>query len=220
MEKIDAEYYDEIVNTYKGYNYVVRLQRRGHRCGYVQVPDDALFKDIFKKYNNGGSYGPGIECHGGLTYCHAYNKGYLEGDNWIGFDCAHLGDARDIETIKNIFIIPEDQLEFMIKDNPEGIPRSKEYVESHCKQIIDQLIELSNERKKEMDNTIELPDKHTNGCIECPYAKEMHHSCLESKLFILKYTPDKHYIIATCIGCGKQFKMLSAKYAESDIMEL
>lgn len=71
-----------------------------------------------------------------------------------------------------------------------------------------------------MANTIELPNKYTTACIECPYAKEMHHAGLESRLFTLKYTPDKHYIIATCIGCGKQLKMVSAKYAESDIMEL
>ena len=68
--------------------------------------------------------------------------------------------------------------------------------------------------------TIELQDKHTINCIECPYANEMHHAGLESRLFTLKYTPDKHYIIATCIGCGTQLKMVSAKYAESDIMEL
>jgi hypothetical protein len=149
MEKIDADYYDEIVNTYKGYNYVVRLQRRGHRCGYVQVPDDDLFDEIDNKYHDWDYDGPDIECHGGLTYCYKDNDNYLEGNNWIGFDCIHLGDAYDIEAIKNIFIIPEDQLEFKIKYiDPDEIPRSKEYVESHCKQIIDQLIELSNERNK------------------------------------------------------------------------
>jgi hypothetical protein len=145
MEKIDAEYYDEIVNTYKGYKYVVRLQRMGHRCGYVQVPDDNLFDEIDKNYHNWDFDGPYIECHGGLTYCYRDHEDYLEGDNWIGFDCAHLGDAYDIEAMKDRFIIPEDYLEFKVKVNdPEGTPRSKEYVESHCKQIIDQLIELSN----------------------------------------------------------------------------
>lgn len=71
-----------------------------------------------------------------------------------------------------------------------------------------------------MANTIELPDKHTTGCIECPYANEMHHTGYTSHLFTLKYTPDKRYVIATCIGCGTKLKMVSAKYAESDIMEL
>jgi Fe-S oxidoreductase len=71
-----------------------------------------------------------------------------------------------------------------------------------------------------MANTIELQAKYTTDCIECPYAKEIHHAILESRLFTLKYTPDKHYIIATCIGCGTQLKMVSAKYAESDIIEL
>ena len=148
MEKIDANYYDEIVNTYKGYNYVVRLQRRGYRCGYVQVPDDDLFDKIAEHYNNWEVDGPDIECHGGLTCCYKNNDGYLEGDNWIGFDCIHLGDAYDLETIMNIFVISEDSLAFKIKCiGPDEVPRSKEYVESHCKQIIDQLIELYNERK-------------------------------------------------------------------------
>lgn len=145
MEKIDASYYDEIVNTYKGYKYVVRLQRRGHRCGYVQVPDDVLFDKISEKYNHWDSDGPDIECHGGLTYCYKDNNGYLEGDNWIGFDCAHLGDAPNLKAIMDIFVIPEDMLKGMEAPyiGPGEIPRSKEYVENHCKQIIDQLIELS-----------------------------------------------------------------------------
>lgn len=149
MEKIDATYYDEIVNTYNGYKYVVRLQRMGHRCGYVQVPDDDLFDKLSEKYNNWDSDGPDIECHGGLTYCHKYNDGYLEGDNWIGFDCAHLGDGCDFKAIMDTFTIPEDMFEFTAQYiGPSDIPRSKEYVESHCKQIIDQLIELSNGRNK------------------------------------------------------------------------
>jgi hypothetical protein len=147
MEKIDAKYYDEIVNTYNGYNYVVRLQRMGHRCGYVQVPDNDLFDKISENYHNWDFDGPYIECHGGLSYCYKDNEDYLEGDNWIGFDCAHLGDACDREAVMSIFIVPEDTLKFMAQRiDPYDIPRSKEYVESHCKQIIDQLIELSNER--------------------------------------------------------------------------
>ena len=42
---------NEVVSKYRNHNFVVRLMRMGHRCGYVQVNDLAVFRKLEKIYN-------------------------------------------------------------------------------------------------------------------------------------------------------------------------
>lgn len=61
----------------------------GHRCGYVLIPDGHPWHAV-----NDTRDGPlgNVDVHGGVTW-----TGPLDPDDnwWIGFDCAHLGDAKD-----------------------------------------------------------------------------------------------------------------------------
>lgn len=65
--------------TMAGYPAIVVAYPMGHRCGYVQLPDN--HPCVGKDYDE-----LGIRVHGELTY----GKGAV-----FGFDCAHYGDAKD-----------------------------------------------------------------------------------------------------------------------------
>lgn len=66
-----------------------------HRCGYVRVDGDSplygksfdqLYDDFYSLY----------DVHGGVTFSDSFDDLRIKG-YFIGFDCAHLGDAPDIE---------------------------------------------------------------------------------------------------------------------------
>ena len=100
MKIIDTpEIYDwgvleKAFETAEGYHGVCILGGVGHRCGYVGLPKDhALY---------GASYDSlwMINIHGGLTYA---GDGIIEDEtsyHYVGFDCAHAGDAKDIKALK------------------------------------------------------------------------------------------------------------------------
>lgn len=82
--------------------------RIGTWCGYVGVPEG--HKWYGKEYDE-----PDVEVHGGLTYsaacfegpegetiCHVPEPGQSDKVWWLGFDCAHLGDATDFALPKEI----------------------------------------------------------------------------------------------------------------------
>ena len=63
-----------------GFDTVVYRTDLGHLCGYVRIPLDSTL-DGEKEIN----------CHGGITFQGERDFGTTNG-NYIGFDCAHLGD--------------------------------------------------------------------------------------------------------------------------------
>lgn len=71
--------------TEAGLKAIVIATPMGHRCGYVSVPAEHPL--CGKHYND-----VAVEVHGGLTY-----SDERDGLWWFGYDCAHLGDAKDIE---------------------------------------------------------------------------------------------------------------------------
>lgn len=76
--------------TKSGLLAVVVIHPAGHRCGYVAV--SAENKNYGKNYDD-----INVDVHGGLTYSNN-DKTYPTESNdlwWFGYDCAHLGDARD-----------------------------------------------------------------------------------------------------------------------------
>lgn len=77
----------------------LRQPRRGHWCGYVGVAPGHPWHGV-----DLSSYPSGVEhpeVHGGITYsdacvgavCHVPAPGEPEHLWWVGFDCAHYGDA-------------------------------------------------------------------------------------------------------------------------------
>jgi hypothetical protein len=82
--KIEKEW-----TTKAGFKAEVIATDMGHRCGYVSVPKDHPWHG--KTYND-----VDLDVHGGLTYA-----GMEDGDWWFGYDCAHLGDARDPELMSD-----------------------------------------------------------------------------------------------------------------------
>lgn len=91
---------------YKGFLCVVLFQPMGYRTGYVGLPKG--HKYYKKDYNK-----LPIDCHCGLTYSREYLYGQEDKETWwIGFDCGHICDSRDIDSVKNI-TEKKKQIEFL-----------------------------------------------------------------------------------------------------------
>lgn len=119
---------------YKGIFYKVVLQRFGHRCGYVEIPEDLNISE------QDFSFDSDLEVHGGITYAQ------LEyGTKVIGFDCAHYMDSADVESTMETFTdLNDTELMLLNYTFGDGKVRSLEYVEEQCKNLIDQLLEKYN----------------------------------------------------------------------------
>ena len=115
---------------YKGFPCVILFMDMGHRCGYVGIPE-ASGIDIEE-----------IDCHGGITYGPSSHLHLQEDENvdWIGFDTGHYGDGRDIEKVKEYFGVEVASRAQMINKGME--PKSLEFCEKQCKQIVDQVIDM------------------------------------------------------------------------------
>lgn len=142
--------------TYKNYEYLIVFNNNGHRCGYVAIPSghkyDATplteYEFLGKKKSHYNYDSLPIDCHGGLTFMERNHnlKNFLKipcNDFWIGFDCGHCYDARDIESLKKYFgdDYANRMLSFLHAMSMDGSVKDYDYVENVCKHIIDQLIE-------------------------------------------------------------------------------
>lgn len=133
--KINSRTILEGVGNYKSYDYVIVFYDLGHRCGYVNIKGSDNF-----------NVEP-IECHGGVTYyergLHFIDDPVDNNEYWIGFDCAHFGDLRDIRA--NIGYFPKIDLHALTLMNSIYYPYADAHlwtfpdVENECKNIIDQL---------------------------------------------------------------------------------
>lgn len=109
----------------------------GHRCGYVEITKDSpLFNVEFDKLDSI------VKVHGGLTYDKISDEYPLESNSpsrWIGFDCNHLYDAKDIDLIYK----SEDPVLINIYRNrpihPNQKVRTIEFVERQLIKLVDQL---------------------------------------------------------------------------------
>ncbi len=126
----------------------------GHVCGYVKIPENHPY---FKKENID------LECHGGITF---YDE-KVNGDYWIGFDCAHERDYvptieffiknnKEFSSWRKKIALPEGYEKFSIF-NPQY--RNVQYCIDQCVEMINQLIKI----KDEINVEIELPKD-----ISCP----------------------------------------------------
>lgn len=161
--KLGKQSKKEVDKKYKGFRFVVLGLPRGHRCGYVRIPKGhtlyklsyseqlpitlkaiknkpvgkrgvvSLLGASFLKPDDRISMDLLFDVHGGITFSGKLEDFY---GYWIGFDCAHAGDAKDFslmdeETRKSYDGWP---------DYPGDVIRTKEYVEQECKNLIDQII--------------------------------------------------------------------------------
>jgi len=120
---ITARYPDRLLDQgeHMGYKWLVAGNHMGFRCGYICVPEGHPWhgKDYDDLYY--------VEVHGGLTFSVA---GVGDGctDWWLGFDCAHAGDAPDPE-------LPGYQAyQFW----PGDCVRTQDYVVSECEALCEQ----------------------------------------------------------------------------------
>ena len=89
-------------------------------------------------------------CHGGITYSGGgENSTYPIESNlsWFGFDCAHYGDGKDLDLAIEVFPEYAEQIA-RTKEIENMFPtyelaRSTEYVSENCKELADQLAQLS-----------------------------------------------------------------------------
>lgn len=149
--------------TYEDHEYLVVLNRSGHRCGYVaihpehkysQTPEIEISFMGSRTYKDYDYNSLDIECHGGLTFM-SPNHGLKDlldipcNDMWIGFDCGHYRDLPDIEAFKKYFSeekYKSKETYFSImseSDDPIQSVKDFAYVEKECKSIIDQLIKVA-----------------------------------------------------------------------------
>jgi hypothetical protein len=120
------EKYTEIAGDYRGYKYEVVLTSAGHRCGYVHLHggEFGLFDDIECE----------IDVHGGITYCYG---------DCIGFDCAHLGDAPDVDAVEARWGSDAVSGVYSCFRPEVDVVRTADFVERECRKVIDQLVEAA-----------------------------------------------------------------------------
>lgn len=121
---------------------IVVAQGMGFRCGYVGVP---MGHPFYQKTSSTyipelkNSLDRTIEIHGGITFSEFIPKydNYLW---WFGYDCAHAGDAYDLDLMS-----PDYRRIYSnsILTRDESAIRSKEYCIEECKKLAEQLLLLS-----------------------------------------------------------------------------
>jgi hypothetical protein len=136
--KIEKEF------SYKGFDCVIMGTTMGHRCGYIAVsePSEQMLED---------AYDLDFDVHGGITYGGS-SKDYpiisTEERFWLGFDCAHYNDAKDMNLLKELASpesykhVLEVELQYPISDQ---VVRTMDYVEEQLKSLADQLTKYNEE---------------------------------------------------------------------------
>jgi hypothetical protein len=111
-----------------GFEWMVIHNTYGYRCGYVRIP---------KTHPWYGESEPPVDVHGGITFSEfdvPCDKGGADDGWWLGFDCAHGGDAPDPE-------LPSEYKPW--QRIAEAFPmvrevRTQEYAEGQCKSLCEQ----------------------------------------------------------------------------------
>jgi len=107
-----------------GFEWTITHNGSGYRCGYVRVQKGHPWHGV--DYDN-----IACEVHGGLTFAspdEECGKGEPEDAWWVGFDCAHLGDAQD----------PELPASYVMDRYWNDSVKSQDYVRRQCMQLCEQ----------------------------------------------------------------------------------
>lgn len=129
--------------AHRGYEWEVTSNRMGYRCGYVRIPPGHPWHG--KDYD---SVEPYPDVHGGLTFADADIDCGKDGEDnawWLGFDCAHAGDAPDPElpggkTMMRHGYAPAtlEQFADMYDQGYRDVVRSTDYVAAQCRGLAEQ----------------------------------------------------------------------------------
>lgn len=116
---------------------IVRTPHSGHLCGYVGVAEGHPY--FGKDYDHAE-----CEVHGGLTFadfcqekskehgiCHIPGPGEPDRVWWLGFDCAHGGDASPARQSREL-------LKLYVRDSSD-VYRTVAYVRGECAKLAAQL---------------------------------------------------------------------------------
>ena len=119
-----------------GLKCVIITSSRGYRCGYVKTKDFS-----------GDKWDYDFDVHGGITFGgdlkHINTK--IKGD-WLGFDCNHVGDAKDITLMDcQHRELHNEYNAFGLEDY--GIVRSLEFCIDECRCLAKQISEMKQEVK-------------------------------------------------------------------------
>lgn len=112
-----------------GFEWMVIHNGSGFRCGYVRIPPTHPWHG--KHYFDID----GADVHGGLTFAEPDEscvKGGPDDAWWLGFDCAHSGDAPDPD------LPTRGGRDGRRTDYDDGIVRGQEYVEAECRSLCEQ----------------------------------------------------------------------------------
>jgi len=135
LKKKDKAYKIEKDFFYRGYRCLILGLNNGYRWGYVVLDNEHKYSNV--NYND-----IPVNVHGRLTYS---EKNLLDIilDKWIiGFDCAHAGDGKDMDLIKEL--ASDEMIEFYTNINkrlgPYETVKDNEYVKNELISLVDQLI--------------------------------------------------------------------------------
>jgi hypothetical protein len=128
-----------------GFEWAVVHNTHGYRCGYVKVRPGHPWHGLCVY----GAEDEGIRCHGGVTFAEAdvpCGKEGLDNAWWLGFDCAHTGDAPDpalpgagseMRPFEAFFAgsFVDELLGLNDLGGDYGKVRSQDYVEEQCRSL-------------------------------------------------------------------------------------
>jgi hypothetical protein len=124
--------------TEAGFRATIIIHPAGHRCGYVGVPQQ------------NPSYGKGYDSidadvHGGLTFAGGDKTYPVENEGlwWLGYDCAHLGDARDPELMSGEYKKIYDKGLLREMSFQGDTVKTLEYCINECESLAKQLVEVT-----------------------------------------------------------------------------
>jgi len=112
-----------------GFEWMVIHNGSGYRCGYVRVP-------LGHPWHGKDYHDLIADVHGDITFAEAdvpCDAPGLDTDWWLGFDCAHAGDAPDPS-----LPVHEGSLSFAPWSRPGDVVRTQEYVEAECRSLCQQ----------------------------------------------------------------------------------
>jgi hypothetical protein len=121
--------------VHEGFEWEITNNGIGYRCGYVRIPPGHPWHG--RDYDSVEPY-PAV--HGGLTFAEAdtdCGKGGEDNAWWLGFDCAHAGDAadpslpgRDGKPLPSVVLHHFD----------DDVIRTTDYVEAECRSLAGQAL--------------------------------------------------------------------------------
>lgn len=137
--------------VFKGFEYLITFTSRGHRCGYVAIPESHPLHKSEESY-------PDYEVHGGVTFFSEPRfediTGFKCTDKWIGFDAMHGGDKECLDTILKYFgendhiksvkmmntILGKESLGDLLACGSPAKHRTFAYMKNECRLLINQLV--------------------------------------------------------------------------------